>query len=76
MEKINQILKTFGLLRKDDPFCRVIFTPPWYLVWLQHPLGQRGLILVFLEQKRLHTLIWLLIVSHTNSYFKNLYQFV
>ena len=27
MEKIIQILKTFGLLRKDDPFCRVTPIP-------------------------------------------------
>ena len=46
MEKINQILKTFGLLRKDDPFCRVIFTPPLVFSVTQTPLGQRGLTVI------------------------------
>ena len=31
-------------------------------------------ILEFLEQKLLHILIWLLIVSHTNSYFINIFH--
>ena len=40
-EKINKVLKTFVLIRKDDPLCKVIFTP---LVFSVTPifLGEGG----------------------------------